>query len=130
MFYIDGAHQRAFVKALHDTCALNDAGRVNSCFGASLYLLTSLGMRWQSVRRFVTPGCIDFDGILDGLTLSSGESVVVRLAGNLYNGQFGRDMSPIDLIGDLDNDFFRVCLHALEMRRGRAVLADGDVCVA
>lgn len=93
-------------------------GRISAYYGGSLFLLTGLESSWPRLRPFCT-GYIDCDGMLDGLPLSSGERLVVRLAGNLYNGGFW-DGSPADLASELDDQCFRLCLIALWLRRSRA----------
>lgn len=72
---------------------------------------------WPRLRRFCT-GYIDCGSILDEMSLSSGETLLVRLAGNLYNGGFWSD-TPADLVNFLDDRCFQLCLSALAIRRAK-----------
>lgn len=63
------------------------------------------------LRRFCA-GYIDIDGMLNELPLSSGEVLVVRLAGNLYNGGFWTG-TPLDLVSDLDREMSGLCINRL-----------------
>lgn len=80
-------------------------------------LLTGLNS-WPMLRRFCA-GYIDIDGMLNKLPLSSGEALVVRLAGNLYNGGFWTG-TPLNLVSDLDRKMSQLCIDALLLRRARA----------
>lgn len=108
---------REAVSLIPDAVNRNDR-RISSYYGASLFLLTGLEETWAQLRRFCT-GYIDCGSMLDEVTLSTGEQIVVRLAGNLYNGGFWVG-TPGDLASDLDDHCFQLCLSALAIRRARA----------
>lgn len=49
---------------------------------------------------------------------SSGQKVIVKLAGNLFNGSYKVDVSPNSLIHTLDMDLFEISMCAIKMRYG------------
>lgn len=120
MYFLSEQHLENFREAvgLIPDAVDGNTGRISAYYGGSLFLLTGLESSWSRLRPFCT-GYIDCESMLDGLPLSGGERLVVRLAGNLYNGGFWVG-SPLDLVSELDEDCFQLCLSAIEIRRARA----------
>lgn len=117
--FLSDKHIQNFCEAVSlipDAIADKGTRRLSSYYGASLFLLAGLDA-WPQLRRFCT-GYIDIGGMLNELSLSSGEALVVRLAGNLYNGGFWNG-TPLDLVCELDGKYSELCLNALHLRRGR-----------
>ncbi len=117
--FLSNEHINNFCEAvglIPDAIADKDTRRLSAYYGASLFLLTGLET-WPMLRRFCA-GYIDIDGMLSELPLSSGEALVVRLAGNLYNGGFWTG-TPLDLVSELDRERSELCINALRLRRGR-----------
>nr|DAL85280.1 MAG TPA: Protein of unknown function (DUF2538) [Caudoviricetes sp.] len=129
MFYIDDGHRARFEDALRASGALKTDGKISAYYGASLYLLTGLTGAWPRLSQYVELGCIDFPEILDNVVLSSGERLIVQLAGNFYNGGFW-EASPLDLVGELDVESFALCLEALRARKTGLVYCSGEVSTA
>lgn len=118
--FLSNEHIHNFCEAvglIPDAIADKDTRRLSSYYRASLFLLTGLNS-WSMLRRFCA-GYIDIDGMLNKLPLSSGEALVVRLAGNLYNGGFWTG-TPLNLVSDLDRKMSQLCIDALLLRRARA----------
>ena len=120
MYFLSEQHLENFREAvsLIPNSVDCETGRISSYYSGSLFLLTGLESSWPRLRRFCT-GYIDCGSILDELVLSRGEQLIVRLAGNLYNGGFW-DGSPAELANELDDHCFQLCLAALLLRRARA----------
>ena len=49
--------------------------------------------------------------------LSSGENILVALAGNFYNGGFFRDYTPSDIIGHCDAGMVDLVARAMRLRK-------------
>ena len=49
--------------------------------------------------------------------LSSGENILVALAGNFYNGGFFRDYTPSDIIGYCDAGMVDLAARAMRLRK-------------
>lgn len=124
MFYIDGKHRERFEGALAASGALETSGKIDAYYGASLYLLTGLTGAWARLARYVEPGCLDFQEMLDNVALSSGEQIIVRLAGNFYNGGFWTDagLTPWDMVASLDGDYMNLVACAFRLRASRLTL--------
>lgn len=121
MFYIDGKHNERFEAALRASGGLKAGGKVDAYYGASLYLLTGLAGAWARLARYVEPGCLDFQGMLENVVLSTGEALIVRLAGNFYNGGFWNEagLTPWDMVSSLDGDCLNLVACAFRLRAAR-----------
>lgn len=119
MKYFNDSHKARFEEALSLSGAVDNTGRISSYFGASLYLLSGLEYVYPRAKRFITNNCIDFEPMLNGLGLSTGEQIVVALAGNLYNGSFFERYTPVDLLDYTDGETFELVLNALLLRKSR-----------
>lgn len=120
MYFLSDKHLENFREAvgLIPDAVDSRTGRISAYYGGSLFLLTGLESIWPRLRRFCA-GYIDIEGMLNELLLSSGEALVVRLAGNLYNGGFWTG-TPLDLVSNLDRETSELCINALLLRRARA----------
>lgn len=122
MIFLSEAHQQRFLAVMQQIGKLDDdSGRLDQEYGAALYLLTARAGLWWKAQAFVTPDGIDIPTMLADVALSGGQSVLVRLAGNLFNNEVHLD--PIDLMR-LDESNFRVALIALQLRRSSVPLTD------
>lgn len=121
MFYIDEKHEQRLNDALRGSGAIKEGGRVDAYMGASLYLLTALPGTWGRLKRYVEPGCLDFAEMLENVVLSTGEEIIVRLAGNFYNGGFWSDagLTPWDIVASLDGNCVALVACALWLRSSR-----------
>ena len=113
---MDKEHAERFKNALRVAGAIMNDGTVRGDFGASLYILTGLPGVYDQVWRHIHNGWLDFEQMLD-LPLSSGERILVALAGNLYNGGFFDGYTPMDIIGCGDNTTVGLALNAIRMRK-------------
>jgi hypothetical protein len=89
-------------------------GKLDQEYGAALYILTADEGIWQRVQSYVGRDGIDIPMMLQEVDLSGGYSVLVQLAGNLFNSE--QHLEPIEL-KRLDDNNFRVALTALQIRR-------------
>lgn len=126
--FLDADHKRNFIAALEETCSVDGDGYVSAYFGASLYLLAGLRYIWPRLKKHIGRSYIDAGSMLESLDLSTGEEMIVKLAGNLYNGDFWYG-SPWDLVAALDSETFSIVLEALRLRKGKMFLLDGEVTV-
>ena len=118
MIIIDKGHAERLESALHAAGAIRDNGTVNVDFGASLYILTGLPSVYDRAQQHIHPGYIDFEPMFH-MGLSSGETVLVALAGNLYNGGFFGGYTPQDIVSYCDTDGVALAARALALRKQR-----------
>lgn len=90
------------------------SGKLDQEYGAALYILTCDAGIWQRVQPYVERHAIDIEAILAEVDLSGGYSVLVQLAGNLFNEQ--QHIDPVEFMR-LDESNFNVALAALQIRR-------------
>lgn len=90
-------------------------GRLDSEYGAALYILTSDSHTWSAVQGYVTHEGIDFEAMLNECDWSGGPRRMVKLAGDLFGGQ--TQVSISDLISVVDEDNFQVAISAQLIRR-------------
>lgn len=121
MFYIDDKHKERFEAALRASGALETGGKIDAYYGASLYIITGLAGAWARLARYVEPGCLGFQEMLDNVALSSGEEIIVRLAGNFYNGSFWAEagLAPWDMVSSLGGDYLNLVACAFQLRAAR-----------
>lgn len=118
MIIVDKGHAERLESALHMAGAIRDNGTVNTDFGASLYILTGLPSVYSRIWPHIHCGYIDFEPMLNA-GLSTGEHILVALAGNLYNGSYFDRFTPIDIVSYCDADGVELATQALRLRKQR-----------
>lgn len=121
--FMDNAHRNRFVDSVCTVGAIKPNGHISSYFGAALYILTAMEEVWGG-GRYVTQGCIDFDGIFNSY-LSSAQEILVKAARSLYVGRNRMDL--MDPIAVLSDSFFTLYMTALYIRRYGIRMAGGSV---
>ena len=125
----DKKHEEQFKNALQAAGAINGDGTVKGDFGASLYLLTGLPNVYERVEQYIHYDWIDFDPML-ALPLSSGERILVSLAGNLYNGRCFEGYTPMDIVGCCDKEAVELALSAIWMRKRKLLCIGYSIAFA
>lgn len=118
--FTDREHALKWAELVDITGAVeSDRNKVNPSFGTSPYLLTAIVSLRDDLKGYVFNGWIDFERLMDDKMkrLSSGEKVVVLLAGNLYNEAY--NYNPSDIINKCDGTLIQVSLVAIELRANR-----------
>ena len=118
MIFMDNDHAQRWAVAIQTAGAVRDGGAVNPDFGASLYILTGLPSVYDRVEKHIHHGYIDFEPMFH-MGLSAGETVLVALAGNLYNGGFFGGYTPQDIVSYCDTDGVELAARALALRKQR-----------
>lgn len=116
MIFTDGRHAEEWAEAVGQAGALRDDGTVSAYFGASLFIITGIQGLYGRAGKHIHDGWIDFEAIM-GMGLSSGELILVALAGNLYNGGFFGGYTPSDIIGTCDAGMVELAARALVLRK-------------
>lgn len=116
MIFNDSEHARRWNEAVGTAGAIRDDGSINADFGASLYILTGITSAYSRIWPHIHCGYIDFEPILNS-GLSTGETLLVALAGNLYNGGFFDRFTPIDIISLCDGEGVTLATKALLLRK-------------
>ena len=123
MDFISAKHKLDWAEALQAARAVRQDGSIKADFGASLYILTGLPDVYERAKSAIEPGMIDFYKILEK-GLSKGERILVSLAGNLYNGGFFAEYTPLDLVASLDADRLALAVAALALRKKNLNISD------
>ena len=118
MIFKDGDHAIRFKYAIQTAGAVRDDGTIKGDFGASLYILTGLPSVYDRVEKHIHHSYIDFEPMFH-MGLSSGETVLVALAGNLYNGGFFGGYTPQDIVSYSDEDGVLLASTAMLLRKKR-----------
>ena len=91
----------------------DDHHAVIGCLYASLFILTGMDA-YDRIKDRIHATWLDIQDILDNVRLSTGEQMLVKLAGHLYNG-YGA-VSLYDLFTYCDADCRSLVVSAVEMR--------------
>ena len=113
IYFKSEAHKARFLGAIQQLGRVYDRG-IDQEYGAALYTLTSDHALWEKVQTYVESDAIYIQDMLQEVDLSGGQSVLVKLAGNLFNSE--QHLDPIELMR-LDDSNFLVALTALQIRR-------------
>ena len=118
MIFMNSEHAQRWNEAVGTAGAIRDDGSINADFGASLYILTGITSAYSRIWPHIHCGYIDFELILNS-GLSAGETILVALAGNLYNGGFFNRYTPEDIVNLCDVDSVSLAARALCLRKQR-----------
>lgn len=116
MIFRDDTHAEQWADAIDRAGAHRDDDTVNSDFGASLFIITGIPGLYSRVKQHIHPKWIDFEAMLQ-MGLSSGESILVALAGNFYNGGFFNEYTPSDIVNYCDAGMTELAAKALWLRK-------------
>lgn len=112
MFFKSEAHKLRFLTAIQDIGKVYE-GKLDQEYAAALYILTATSGTWEKASSYVSHDGIDFPAMLQEEDFSSGYLTLIKLAGNLFNGE--QHLDPLEFMG-LDEFNFRAALTALELR--------------
>ena len=118
-------HKRRFLDAMLGNRKVYN-GVFDQEYAACFYILTEDEHTWKLAQQHIEHGLIDMKAIIRQGRFSSGYGVLIRLAGNLLNGNTNKNVLPVDLM-KLDESTYRIALNAMKIRRygihGDALLA-------
>jgi hypothetical protein len=120
IFFKSPEHKQRFVTAMQQLGKIYD-GKLDLEYAAALYILAADLATWQKAQVYVDHDGIDIPTLLQEVHFSGGYSVLVQLAGNLFNSQTRID--PVELMR-LDDNNFKVALTSLQLRRYCAHIDD------
>lgn len=122
VFFKAVEHQQRFLAAMQQIGKIY-AGKLDPEYAAALYILTADRGTWQKARAYVSRHGIDIQTLLEEVDFSSGYSVLIKLAGNLFNNQ--QHLDPLEFLRQ-DERNFPVALTALILRRSSFHVNDFD----
>ena len=118
MIFRSDKHAERWAEAIDRAGAANQDDTVSAYFGASIYILTGIPFLYDRIKRHIHRDYIDFEAILNS-GISSGERILVALAGNLYNGGFFDNYTPWDIVCNLDAGMVELAATAVWLRKRR-----------
>lgn len=118
MIFRSDKHAEQWTEAIDRAGAVNQDDTVSAYFGASIYILTGIPFLYDRIKKHIHRDYIDFEAILDN-GISSGERILVALAGNLYNGGFFDNYTPWDITCGLDTGMVELAATAIWLRKQR-----------
>lgn len=118
MIFRSEEHAERWAEAIDRAEAVNQDDTVSAYFGASIYVLTGIPFLYGRIEKHIHRDYIDFEAILDS-GISSGERILVSLAGNLYNGGFFDRYTPWDIACSLDAGMVELAATAIWLRKQR-----------
>lgn len=118
MIFRSEEHAERWAEAIDRAGAVNQDDTVSAYFGASIYVLTGIPFLYGRIEKHIRRDYIDFEAIL-GSGISSGERILVSLAGNLYNGGFFDQYTPWDIACNLDAGMVELAATAIWLRKQR-----------
>ena len=118
MIFRSDKHAEQWAEAIDRAGAVNQDDTVSAYFGASIYILTGIPFLYDRIKKHIHRDYIDFEAILDN-EISSGERILVALAGNLYNGGFFDNYTPWDIACGLDTGMVELAAMAIWLRKQR-----------
>lgn len=92
MIFRNGTHAEEWAAAIYRADAHRDDDTANPYFGASLFLITAVPGLYDRVKEHIHNGWADYSEMLE-MNLSSGERLIVELAGNFTTAVSSTDTS-------------------------------------
>lgn len=117
MIFKDDRHAEQWAEAIDRAGAHRDDDTVNPYYGASLFLITGEPDLYERLEQYIHNGWIDFEAIMNTCGLSTGERILLGLAGNLYNGGFFDSYTPLDIVNYCDAGMTELALKGLWLRK-------------
>lgn len=118
MIFRSDKHAERWAEAIDRAGAVNQDDTVSAYFGASIYILTGIPFLYDRIKKHIHRDYIDFEAVLNS-GISSGERILVALAGNLYNGGFFDNYTPWDIVCNLDAGMVELAATAVWLRKRR-----------
>ena len=113
IFFKSAGHQQRFFATMQQLGKMY-AGKLNPEYAVALSILTADAGTWQKARKYVNHDGIAIQTMLEKEDFSSGYSILIKLAGNLFNNQ--QHLDPLEFLR-LDDHNFYLALTALIVRR-------------
>lgn len=126
IFFKAAEHRQRFLRVMQQIGKIY-AGKLDPEYAAALYILTSDAGTWRKASEYVSRHGIDMQTMLEEVDFSSGYSVLIRLAGNLFNNQ--QHLDPLEFLR-LDERNFCLALTSLILRRSSFSVDDLGVLAA
>lgn len=89
-------------------------GKLDQEYSSALFILTASRATWEKAQSYVNRDGIDIETMLKEVDFSGGYSVLIKLAGNLFNNE--QHLDPLELLR-LDDSNFDLALDAIRLRR-------------
>lgn len=112
--FVSDEHRERFAQAIQSIGKIWESGRIDPEYGAALYIFTSSASTWERASGYVSSTGILVEKLLKQVDFGGAYTVLIELAGNLFNGNIHVD--PVEFMR-LDENNFQIVLHAIRLRR-------------
>jgi hypothetical protein len=113
IFFKSEEHKARFLACMQSIGKIYD-GKLDPEYASALYLLSAHAGIWNKAQAYVGRDGLDIPTMLLERDFSSGQAVLIQLAGNLFNGVTHLD--ALEMVW-LDHTNFHLALTALQLRR-------------
>lgn len=121
IFFKSEGHKQRLIATIRQLGKVWENGRLDPEYASALYILSADAATWNQAQAYVERSGIDFEAMLAEVDFSSGYTVLINLAWNIFND--GQKLDVLDLLR-LDEGNFNVALSALKLRRHGAHVND------
>lgn len=120
IYYKSPSHKTRLLDAMQALGKV-DGGVLDPEYASALYILTADAGIWNRARGYISNRGIAIEEMLKREDFSGGYEVLVKLAGNLFNGN--EHIDPLEFLR-LDESNFLLALSAIMIRRHGLRLED------
>ncbi|WP_242850601.1 DUF6075 family protein [Clostridium lundense] len=115
-YFQNEKHKNNVINFLKKERRIYKDGEIDCYYMPVAYLLLSTQNNlYKKTSQYMSSDGIDFETMMKEQDFSSGESKLVRLAANLFNGSM--EVSPSEFIYCLDEDNFELAIQSIYFRR-------------
>ena len=114
IYFTSAEHKQRWFESLLKIERIYKGGAFDPRYGSALYILTADAGMWHVAQNYVSREGLEIETFLKEVHLSTSESVLTRLAGNLFNPT-SLHVDPVEFMV-FDESNFAVAMSAISIR--------------